>query len=82
MSLQRRVYATLEPRSALETRIGQFIWPDQKVIYFRYINPLNTDTTIRTQIDTDNGHFPMSRVIHVYSNIYIVNPAKKKTLFK
>ena len=44
MSLQRRVYAALEPRSALETRIGQFIWPDQKAIYFLYINPLNTDT--------------------------------------
>ena len=69
MSLQRRVYATLEPRSALETRIGQFIWPDQKAIYFLYINPLKADTTIRTQIDTDNGHFPKSRVIHVYCNI-------------
>ena len=71
MLLQRRVYATLKPPSATETRIGQFIWPDQKVIYFLYINPLNTDTTIRTQIDTDNGHFPKSRVtcIHVYCNI-------------
>ena len=68
MSLQGRVYATWEPRSALETRIGQFIWPHQKLIYFLYINPLNTDTTIRTQIDTDNGHFPKSRVIHVYCN--------------
>ena len=81
MLLQRRVYATLKPPSATETRIGQFIWPDQKVIYFLYINPLNTDTTIRTQIDTDNGHFPMSRVtcIHVYSNIWS-NPLYK-TLF-
>ena len=69
MSLQRRVYATLEPGSALETRIGQFIWPAQKAIYFLYINPLNTYTTIRTQIDTDNGHFPKSRVIHAYCNI-------------
>ena len=71
MLLQRRVYATVKPPSATETRIGQFIWPHQKVIYFLYINPLNTDTTIRTQIDTDNGHFPMSRVtcIHVYCNI-------------
>ena len=48
MLLQRRVYATLKPPSATETRIGQFIWPDQKVIYFLYINPLNTDTTIGT----------------------------------
>ena len=69
MSLQRRVYATLEPGSALETRIGQFIWPDQKAIYFLYINSLNTDTTIRTQIDTHNGHFRKSRVIHAYFNI-------------
>ena len=69
MLLQRRVYATLEPRSVIETRIGQFIWPDQKLIYFLYINPLCTDKTIRTQIDTDNGHSPKSRVIHVYSNI-------------
>ena len=52
MSLQRRVYATLEAPSATETRIGQFIWSDQKVFYFLYINPLNTDTTIRRQIDT------------------------------
>ena len=81
MSLQGRVYATLEPRLALETRIGQFIWPDQKVIYFLYINPLNTDTTIRTQIDADNGHFPKSRVtfIHVYSNIW--STPLYKTLF-
>ena len=81
MSLQRRVYATLEPRSASETGIGQFIWHDQKVISFLYINPLNTDTTIQTQIDTDNGHLPMSRVtcIHVYSNIWS-NPLYK-TLF-
>ena len=45
MSLQRRVYATLAPRSASGTRIGQFIWPDQKAIYFLYITRL-----IRTQL--------------------------------
>ena len=64
--LQSRVYATLEPQPATETRIGQFIWPEQKLIYFLYINPLNTDITIRTQIDTE---YQMSRVLHVYSNI-------------
>ena len=63
--LQSRVYATLEPQPATETRIGQFIWPDQKLIYFLYIT-LNTDITIRTQIDTE---YQMSRVLHVYSNI-------------
>lgn len=66
MLLQSRVYATLEPQPATETRIGQFIWPEQKLIYFLYINPLNTDITIRTQIDTE---YQMSRVLHVYSNI-------------
>ena len=66
MLLQSRVYATLEPQPATETRIGQFIWPDQKLIYFLYINPLNTDITIRTQIDTE---YQLSRVLHVYSNI-------------
>ena len=66
MLLQSRVYATLEPQPATETRIGQFIWPEQKLIYFLYINPVNTDITIRTQIDTE---YQMSRVLHVYSNI-------------
>lgn len=66
MLLQSRVYATLEPQPATETRIGQFIWPDQKLIYFLYINPLDTDITIRTQIDTE---YQLSRVLHVYSNI-------------
>ena len=66
MLLQSRVYATLEPQPATEIRIGQFIWPEQKLIYFLYINPLNTDITIRTQIDTE---YQMSRVLHVYSNI-------------
>ena len=66
MLLQSMVYATLEPQPATETRIGQFIWPEQKLIYFLYINPLNTDITIRTQIDTE---YQMSRVLHVYSNI-------------
>ena len=66
MLLQSRVYATLEPQPATETRIGQFIWPEQKLIYFLYINPLNTDIPIRTQIDTE---YQMSRVLHVYSNI-------------
>ena len=66
MLLQSRVYATLEPQPATETRIGQFIWPEQKLIFFLYINPLNTDITIRTQIDTE---YQMSRVLHVYSNI-------------
>ena len=66
MLLQSRVYATLEPQPATETRIGQFIWPEQKLIYFLYINPLNTDITIRTQIDTE---YQISRVLHVYSNI-------------
>lgn len=66
MLLQSRVYATLEPQPATETRIGQFIWPEQKLISFLYINPLNTDITIRTQIDTE---YQMSRVLHVYSNI-------------
>ena len=66
MLLQSRVYATLEPQPATETRIGQFIWPEQKLIYFLYINPLNTDITIRTQIDTE---YQMSRVLHVYSNV-------------
>ena len=63
--LQSRVYATLEPQPATETRIGQFIWSDQKLIYFLYIT-LNTDIIIRTQIDTE---YQMSRVLHVYSNI-------------
>ena len=66
MLLQSRVYATLEPQPATETRIGQFIWPDQKLIYFLYINPLDTDITIRTQIDTE---YQLSRVLQVYSNI-------------
>ena len=66
MLLQRRVYATLEPQPATETPIGHFIWPDQKLIYFLYINPLNTDITIRTQIDTE---YQMFRIVHVYSNI-------------